>query len=261
MSRARGGDAPAIGRRPQPGSVPGTRRRTADASGRSVPATRTEPDALGTPPPATSAASSWPSNASGPNRKKTMTKHDDTFPSLMPDPDLPLIPVAIGPTTRKRHITGTTALNIPDPWDFNGGDWHQHATWFWTEPETLEPHHFTDDETYGAVFDRLGAHGVRDARRGLRELGHPAGDSDTPIWTAAYDRAVIEIAWQHIQDERKHGPVSELTPIDPYQLVRWIGSPLYWARLKWWAWKLRWALTSDECQRWDGWRKEWSPWA
>ena len=84
----------------------------------------------------------------------------------MPADGAPLFPVESGLTTRRRHITGTAALNIPDPWDFNGGDWHMSATWFWTEPETLKSCHFTDDETYGVVFERLGAHGVRDARRG-----------------------------------------------------------------------------------------------
>ena len=48
--------------------------------------------------------------------------------------------------------------------DFSGGDWHMSATWFWSEPETLESCHFTEDETYGIVFERLGTHGVRDLK-------------------------------------------------------------------------------------------------
>ena len=37
------------------------------------------------------------------------------------------IPVQIGETTRRRHITGMMALNIPDP-AYPGGDWHQYAS-------------------------------------------------------------------------------------------------------------------------------------
>ena len=70
------------------------------------------------------------------------------------------IPVVVGPTTRQRHITGTAALNIPDRWDV-GGDWHMHATWFATEPESLLSRDFTDDETYAGVFETLCTGGVR----------------------------------------------------------------------------------------------------
>ena len=89
-----------------------------------------------------------------------MTEHDDSFPSLMPKPGAPLLPVQIGPTSRRRHLTGMVALNIPDRWDGHG-DWHMSATWFWTEPETLKPHSFTDKETYGELSDRLGTTWVR----------------------------------------------------------------------------------------------------
>ena len=102
-----------------------------------------------------------------------MTEHDDSFPSLMPKPGAPLLPVQIGPTSRRRHLTGMVALNIPDRWDGHG-DWHMSATWFWTEPETLKPHSFTDKDTYGELSDRLGTtFGVRDARRGFAGTGAP----------------------------------------------------------------------------------------
>ena len=190
-----------------------------------------------------------------------MTEHDDSFPSLMPKPGAPLLPVQIGPTSRRRHLTGVVALNIPDRWDGHG-DWHMSATWFWTEPETLKPHSFTDKETYGELSDRLGTtFGLRDARRGLRELGYPAGDANVPVWAATYDRAVIEMAWEHLQRERKAGTPVRLGSHDPHEVARWVGSPLYWIRLKWWGWKLRWTLSGEERGRWDSWCKELSPWA
>ena len=101
------------------------------------------------------------------------------------------------------------------------------ATWFWTEPETLKPHSFTDKETYGELSDRLGTtFGVRDARRGLRELGHPAGDANVPVWAATYDRAVIELAWEHLQRERRREHRHVSGSHDPHEVARWIGSPV-----------------------------------
>ena len=106
-----------------------------------------------------------------------MTEHDDSFPSLMPKPGAPLLPVQIGPTSRRagepasrrRHLTGMVALNIPDRWDGHG-DWHMSATWFWTEPETLKPHSFTDKETYGELIGPT-RHHLRRPRRPSRLAG------------------------------------------------------------------------------------------
>lgn len=170
------------------------------------------------------------------------------------------IPVEIGPTSPRRHITGVAALNIPDP-RHEGGDWHNHATWFATEPERLDERDFTDEETYGVLLDELGRSGVRDARAGLRALGHPAGESESPIWTAAYDRAVVETAWAQLRTDKLCGEVPDLKPVDSLELTRWLCCTLHWARLTWWAWKLRWALRGDERRKWDTWRREWRPWA
>ena len=169
------------------------------------------------------------------------------------------IPVQIGKTTRRRHITGMMALNIPDP-AYPGGDWHQYASWFATEPETLRPQFYTDENTYGVILDRLGDSGVEDARAGLRILGHPAGESETPIWSATYDRAVIEIAWKRLQYERKHEGVTGYIPVDSGDVRSWLLRTIYWVRLNWWAWKLRRALTGSERRKWDEWRREWRPW-
>ena len=151
------------------------------------------------------------------------------------------------------------ALNIPDP-ACPGGDWHQYASWFATEPGTLRPHFYTDEDTYGVVLDKLGDNGVEDARAGLKLLGHPAGESDRPVWSATYDRAVIEIAWEQLQHERTDDEVTEYIPVDSADVRSWLFRTIYWVRLNWWGWKLRWSLTGRERHRWDEWRREWRPW-
>ena len=174
--------------------------------------------------------------------------------------ELQAIPVQIGNTTRRHHITGMMALNIPDP-AYPGGDWHQYASWFATEPEILRPQFYTDENTYRVVLDKLGDKGVEDARAGFRILGHPAGDAETSIWSATYDRAVIEIAWKRLQYERKHKGVTGYIPVDSNDVRSWLLRTIHWVRLNWWGWKLRWSLTGAERHKWDGWRREWRPWA
>ena len=185
---------------------------------------------------------------------------EPTKTATMPEgTELQAIPVRIDETSRRHHITGMMALNIPDP-VCPGGDWHQYASWFATEPGTLRPHFYTDEDTYGVVLDKLGDNGVEDARAGLRLLGHPAGESDRPVWSATYDRAVIEIAWEQLQHERTDDEVTEYIPVDSADVRSWLFRTIYWVRLNWWGWKLRWSLTGRERHRWDEWRREWRPW-
>ena len=78
----------------------------------------------------------------------------------------PAIAVKVAPTTARQHISGGMALNIPNDWLLNGGDWHQHAAWFATTAETLRPTDITDEATYGRLLDLLGRTGT--ARRASR---------------------------------------------------------------------------------------------
>ncbi len=95
-------------------------------------------------------------------------------------------PVELVPTTPRRHITGTTALNIPATYRM-GGDWHKHSTWFSHRPERLDDRDLTTEQKHGRLLDRLGLWGLRDARKGLAELGHPGADSRERVWAATYD--------------------------------------------------------------------------
>ena len=165
----------------------------------------------------------------------------------------------IGRTTKRRHVTGMMAMNIPDP-AAPGGDWHQDASWFGAEPEDLPERFYTNGETYEALATVLGDAGVRDARAGLRMLNHPDGLSGSPVWAAAYDRAIIEIAWKQIVRERSTGRITDYIPVDHDEARRWLFRPVYWIRVNWWAWRVGHALSGDERTKWDAWRREWRPW-
>lgn len=167
--------------------------------------------------------------------------------------------VEVAETTARRHITGMMAMNIPDP-AYPGGDWHQESSWFGVEPESLPARFYTNEETYSEILDRLGTAGVKDARPGLRILGHPAGERDAPVWTAAYDRAIVEIAWKQLVHERRTRAVTDYIPVESGDVQSWLFRSIYWIRLNWWGWRLRWALTGEERRRWDKWRRKWRPW-
>ena len=170
------------------------------------------------------------------------------------------VPVDIGPTSVRRHITGSFALNIPNAPLDHGGDWHQCGAWFTTEPETVQETAFTNEEEYRPLLNRLGRRGLRDARAGLKRLNHPGGEQPTKIWAATYDRAALEIAWRWLQ---KYGPRrgrNMCPPIDSRELARWLPYPHQWIRLHWYAWRLRNDLDGEKLQEWDAWRRSWWPW-
>lgn len=170
------------------------------------------------------------------------------------------IPTRVKKTSARHHITGVLALNIPNPWLINGGDWHTHASWFSTEPKTIAERHLTDEQYYGPLLDVLRQRGLRDARRGLRLLNHPDGWAAEKVWAATYERAIIEWAWKKLQWLKQHSLNEELAPFDGLQVSRWLAYPGQWIRLHWWAWLVRRTLDDDDARRWNRWRKQWTPW-
>ena len=169
------------------------------------------------------------------------------------------IPIRIGATDVRRHLTGSCALNIPNAPLLHGGDWHQCCGWFTEEPHDLRESAYTNEREHGRLLDRLGGIGLRDARAGLRRLAHPAGDGATKVWAATYDRAVLETAWAYLQ---KYGPgdmIEGYKPIDTRELARWLPHPHQWLRLHALAWLLRNDLKSEVLAKWDNWRHSWSP--
>jgi hypothetical protein len=166
-------------------------------------------------------------------------------------------PVGLVPTTRRRHITGTTALNIPERYRL-GGDWHKYSTWFSHRPESLDDRDLTNERTYGRLLDLLGRWGLRDARRGLTHLGHPGARSTRTVWAASHDRAVIEDGWRRVTRGAEGG--LRHPPFDQLELGRLLPYPDQWIRLRWWARRLRTVMTAAERELWDEWREEWWPW-
>ncbi len=170
------------------------------------------------------------------------------------------VPAKVGKTSARRHITGMLALNIPNAWLLNGGDWHTYASWFGAESDTITEPHLTDEKTYGPLLDVLRRRGLRDARRGLRHLNHPDGWAREKIWAATHERAVIEWAWKKLQWLKEHSLNEDLAPFDGLQVSRWLAYPGQWIRLHWWAWQVGQTLDGEDARRWNQWREQWTPW-
>ena len=170
----------------------------------------------------------------------------------------PAIAVRVGPTTPRQHISGGMALNIPNNWLLNGGDWHQHAAWFATTAETLLPTDITDEATYGRLLDLLGRAGLRDARRGLRQLDHPDGWNRSRIWAATHERAIIEWAWEELMRTSGRSGDRQCAPFDRLQVARWLPYRGQWLRLRWWTWRTSMVLDEDERAIWDRWHRQWT---
>lgn len=170
------------------------------------------------------------------------------------------VPARVGKTSARRHITGMLALNIPNRWLTNGGDWHTYASWFGTKPETIAQRHLTGEKSYGPLLDALRQRGLRDARYGLRHLNHPDGWAKEKVWAATHERAIIEWAWMKLQWLKQHCLNEDFAPFDGLQVSRWLAYPGQWIRLYWWAWLVRRTLDDDDARTWNRWRKQWTPW-
>ena len=198
--------------------------------------------------------------AAVPTRVMTMSANEEP-PSRIAEGRLVDVPIRIGATNVRRHLTGSCALNIPNAPLLFGGDWHQCCGWFAKEPQDLQENAYTNEREHGLLLDRFGRIGLRDARAGLRRLGHPAGDGATKVWAATYDRAVLETAWAYLQKYGTEDIVEGYKPIDTRELARWLPYPHQWLRLHTLASLLRNDLDGEVLTKWDNWRHTWSPWA
>ena len=169
------------------------------------------------------------------------------------------VPIDLVPTTPRRHITGSLALNIPYVHRHSSGDRHP-TVWFDTKLRRLAPHHVTDEATYGQLLDCLGSSGLRDARRGLAMLRHPGADRPEKVWAATHERAVIEVAWETLQRVKGTELAPGWPPVDNDDFGRLLPGPDQWVRVRWWSWLLSRILTNEQLAIWTEWRRDWWPW-
>ena len=169
----------------------------------------------------------------------------------------PTIPIEVGPTSPRTHITGQRALEIPCRRHRGGCSCCRSNAWFREARQPPSWPDVTTEEQYGPLLDVLGRSGLRDARPGLARLGHPAAAYPRKVWAATHERAVIEMTWKALYESRyrdaaRQRPIpafyfDDLPTVYPDQVLR----------LHWWAWRLRKAVPPERLAVWDSWRREW----
>ncbi len=88
----------------------------------------------------------------------------------------------IGATDLRRHLTRTCALNIPNTPLLDEEIGTNAADVSPGEPQQLRESAYTNEREHGRLLDRIGRIGLRDARRSLRRLEHPAGEDMSKVW-------------------------------------------------------------------------------
>ena len=116
----------------------------------------------------------------------------------------------------------------------------------------------------GPMMRLFGDRELHDYRPGLRAIGHPAGERDTPVVGASHVRCVLEMAWECIAPEADDAQTEDLLQaVDPYTVGRWLPEPMQWLKLQWWAWRIEVgpARSIGAGQAWREWRRHLTPYA
>lgn len=136
-----------------------------------------------------------------------------------------------------RYVTGGSALNLRQPSLGEAGDWHQTGWWIPDGVEDVQAHFAdTNDDPAWATELRelapvLGTLEIVDCRPALRDLDHPAGYRNAPVWCATHVRATLEQAWWMMR--QWDGDEAELTlePTDPSTIARRLATREQWVQL------------------------------
>ena len=172
-------------------------------------------------------------------------------------------------TSQSAYLSPFAALNLPDPVYPDGGDWHRAC---WEVPlEGIREKARTIGVQKGPELEPmrklLGTRELRDYRPSLRRIGHPAGKRQTPVWGPSHVRAVLEMAWSCTVEEanRQHELQAEdlAQAVDPQTVGRWLGEPMQWLKLQWWAWRIEAgpARAIGAGNAWKQWRRRLTPYA
>ena len=175
-------------------------------------------------------------------------------------------PVWIRATTDP-PVCGKHALNLDDPSNPHGGDWHTSG---WACPVSgVEPRaHFARqaDEEPTIGWDEVWGNGAKfDARRSLARIPsvgrHPSADRDEPVWCTTHARAIVETALANVI-LFPDGSLEEIVPAD--QINRWVASARTFIRMHLMASRIGrrldgqrrrtwycWQRTLHPCRRWD----------
>ena len=172
----------------------------------------------------------------------------------------------VPPTSKSAYLTGDAALNLPDPVYPGGGDWHRACWQVPVEGVPAAAHAMTLAHTteLGPLMRLFGTRELHDYRAGLRAIGHPAGERETPIWGASHVRCVLEMAWECITLETEDADSEKLLRgVDPQTVARWLAEPMQWLKLQWWAWRIEVgpARSIGADRAWRGWRRHLTPYA
>ena len=169
-------------------------------------------------------------------------------------------------TSPERYITGNAVLNLTDPEHPAGGDWHQ-SMWMDVRGAAKAVEDFgllSCPEADREIMALFGACELRDYRESLREMGHPAGDRDEPVWGCSHVRAVIEEAWRlslsSAEDDAGRGRFL-LQFLDAQTVGRWLADPLQWFAFDRWARKVERTLARVHGveEAWREWRVHMTP--
>ena len=140
-------------------------------------------------------------------------------------------------TTTTRYITEGSALNLHHEDLGEAGDWHRAGWWVpasHADPDihfALLSDHDICREALHEIIDLLGDTELVDCRPVLKELPHPAGRRDRPVWCATHVRAILEKAWWNMREEERRDPGVTLKAVDPSTVARWLATRDQWIQL------------------------------
>ena len=156
----------------------------------------------------------------------------------------------LGAYKKDEYITGSAALNLPDPASgANGGfaDWHGLASWKMPEEGIFVEH--VGGTKYRTPWAAIGEEGIREGNEAISGIGHPGGSREEIIWVASHTRAILDIAYTRWSRKELHRSV----PIAGTMVSDWLWSEEQMRELKDWIQKTGQVLPTGRRVSWNAW--------